>query len=54
MEIFQRRCIPDLRGLAYVTRWQPKNLHERLHILPGLDMYYTDRAQHLTTPAICR
>ena len=55
------RYIPDLHDLydlydlyglydlAHVVGWEQHILHDLQHIVPGLDLYYTDPAQHLIT-----
>ena len=35
--------------LAHVVWWDPTNLQDLARVSPGLDMYYTDPAQSLTT-----
>ena len=36
--------------LPHVARWQPYNLHDlQQDRYPGLDLYYTDPAQHVIT-----
>ena len=46
--IFQTLHISDWRDLAHVFGWTPYNLHALGHV-SGLDLYYTDPAQHLIT-----
>ena len=55
------RYIPDLHDLydlydlyglydlAHVVGWEQHILYDLQHIVPGLDLYYTDPAQHLIT-----
>ena len=48
VNIFQTIHISDWRDLAHVFGWTPYNLHALGHV-SGLDLYYTDPAQHLIT-----
>ena len=49
---FQGRSISDLvwSTVAHVVGWDPYDLHDLLqHMLSGLDLYYADPGQPLTT-----